>query len=246
MTPMDALAGRDHDHDPIQQLLITGGWAHDFDRTAPCLSVNLASAGIATVTVDDLDEAAAALASRDFDLVTVYACWFTMQDSKYDDTRGRWGRTTPGALRDQITRHVDRGRGILAVHTAPICFDDWPRWGELLGGRWQWGQSWHPQPTDVVVEPLGSHPIVQDIAPFTVTDERYSALAVDDSVEILAWSDTEREPALWTNHVGSARVVVDTLGHDERSLTHPAHATMLRRCARWAAGLSDGDVVAMG
>ncbi len=235
---------------PVRQLVITGGWAHEFERTAPHLVEGAAKAGIRTDTIDDLDEAAMALASRDYDLLTVYACWFTMGHERYDQVRGEWSRRTPIALRDQIVAHVEDGGGLMAVHTAPICFDDWPLWGEILGGRWNWGRSWHPAPSVVEVDPMGTgagerHPIVDGLVAFQIVDERYSDLDVSPRSEVLAWSDADRQPALWTHRFGSARVVVDTLGHDERSLDQPDHATILRRSALWAAGFSDDAVRAM-
>ena len=45
---------------PVRQLVITGGWAHEFGRTAPHLVECAAKAGIRTDTIDDLDEAAMA------------------------------------------------------------------------------------------------------------------------------------------------------------------------------------------
>lgn len=235
---------------PVRQLVITGGWAHEFGRTAPHLVECAAKAGIRTDTIDDLDEAAMALASRDYDLLTVYACWFTMGHERYDQVRGEWSRQTPIALRDQIVAHVEDGGGLMAVHTAPICFDDWPLWGEILGGRWNWDRSWHPAPSVVEVDPIGTgagerHPIVDGLVAFQIVDERYSDLDVSPRSEVLAWSDADRQPALWTHRFGSARVVVDTLGHDERSLDQPDHATILRRSALWAAGFSDDAVRAM-
>ncbi|MBI5088031.1 MAG: ThuA domain-containing protein [Actinobacteria bacterium] len=231
----------------IRQLLITGGWAHEFERTTPHLVQCAAAAGIRTDTTDDLEAAAATLAAHEYDLLTVYACWFTMGHERYDAVRDQWSRRTPTALREAIVSHLEAGRGLVALHTAPICFDDWPVWGEILGGRWNWDRSWHPAPGVVEVDPRSPaagerHPIVDGLEPFQVVDERYSALDVSSRSEVLAWSDAEREPALWTHRYGRARVVVDTLGHDERSLDQPDHATILRRSAVWAAGSSDHAV----
>lgn len=231
----------------IRQLLITGGWAHEFERTAPHFAACAAQANIRTDTVDDLDDAVAALSSHDYDLVTVYACWFTMAHTRYDEVRAHWARRTPSAFGDELMAHVEDGRGLLALHTAPICFDDWPAWGDLLGGRWNWNRSWHPAPGAVAVSldaPIGRrpHPIVDQLEPFEVIDERYTDLDVADDVEVLAWSDAERQPAVWAHRFGAARIVVDTLGHDERSLDQLAHATILRRSMVWVAGFSDDAV----
>lgn len=232
------------DTQPRRQLIISGGWAHPFERTTPFLAEVFLDAGIESVIVDDLDEAAAALASDRFDLLTVYACWFTMSDERYDAVRSEWARHSSPTLRAGITDHVGAGRGVLALHTAPICFDDWPEWSGIVGGSWSWGRSWHPQPGEMSVEPSSTHPIVRGIAPFDVVDERYTDLEVSPDVDVIAWSVADdRQPAIWTHTVGSARVVYDALGHDERSLGHEDHAVVLRRCALWAAGAPDAEVV---
>lgn len=228
-----------------RQLIITGGWAHPFERTTPFLVNVFRTAGFESVVADDLDAAASLLATSEFDLVTVYACWFGMSDSRYDTVRSVWARTSPPALRSGIASHLDAGRGILALHTAPICFDDWPEWPKIVGGNWNWERSWHPQPGEMSVEPISEHPILSGIRPFSVVDERYTDLDVSPDAAVIAWSVAEdRQAAIWTHTLGTARVVYDALGHDERSLGHVDHSVVLRRCALWAAGASDAEVTA--
>ena len=229
-----------------RQLIISGGWAHPFDRTAPFLADVLRPAGFESTIAHDVDEAAQLMADGPFDLVTVYGCWFGMADARYETVRSEWARSTPEALRSGIDAHVAAGRGVLALHTAPICFDDWPQWSHIVGGAWNWQRSWHPQPDSMRVEPVGGHPIVHEIAPFDVFDERYTDLDVSPEVEVIAWTvSDDRQPALWTHTVGTARVVYDSLGHDERSLGHDDHAVVLRRCTRWAMGATDDAVRAI-
>jgi type 1 glutamine amidotransferase len=229
-----------------RQLIISGGWAHPFERTAPFLADVMDPAGLDSTVALDLDEAAGLLAAHSFDLLTVYACWFTMADARYDEVRSLWARSTSEALAAGIAAHVAAGRGVLALHTAPICFDDWPQWPHIVGGAWNWQRSWHPQPGELMVEPVGRHPIVDNLAPFEVVDERYTDLDVSPDAEVIAWTvDGDRQAAIWTHTAGTARVVYDCLGHDERSLGHREHAVVLRRCALWAMGASDEEVTAI-
>lgn len=226
-----------------RQLIISGGWAHPFDRTAPFLADVLRPAGFEATIAHDVDEAADLVSQGSFDLLTVYACWFGMADARYDEVRSIWARQTPAALRSGIDAHVAEGGGVLALHTAPICFDDWPRWPGIVGGAWNWQRSWHPQPGDLVVETDDQHPIVRGLGTFGVVDERYTDLDVSGEAEVIAWTvDGDRQPAIWTHLDGTARVVYDALGHDERSLGHDDHAVVLRRAALWAVGASDHEV----
>jgi type 1 glutamine amidotransferase len=135
---------------------------------------------------------------------------------------------------------------VLAVHAAPICFDDWPEWGDIVGAHWVWGTSDHP-PLGLasVTVHTGAHEIVDGVGDFEVVDEVYSHLDVRPDVKPLATShhDGADHPLLWARQYAppsgegpGARVVYDALGHDERSFDHPVHRAIIRRAARWLRG----------
>jgi type 1 glutamine amidotransferase len=226
----------------VRNLIYTGGWAHPFERTAPVLARVLEGADVTSHITDRMDTVRRALDLGNFDLFTVYACRFSMLDARYtEEQRAEYAQQIPPDVRTAIESHVRRGGGVLALHTATLCFDDWPEWQQLIGGGWVWGQSFHPPLAVVDVEPTAEHPIVHGVEPFAVDDEHYRCLDVASGSTVLAVAPFEgvAHPAMWT---GRPRVFVDALGHDERSLTHPAHATVLRRAARWLAGASDDAV----
>lgn len=233
-------------------LLITGGWAHDFVHTAPVLATiidGIEVVSVKTDVVDDLDEAARVLATRDFDVITVYACWFRMLDPRYsEENRARWSRTLTPELRAGLEEHRDSGRPLFAMHTAPICFDEWPQWGEWIGGAWQWGTSFHPAPAELTIDVVGDHPIVHGLSTFTITDERYSKLArsPQSAVQLasrpLESGDTGTEPTLWVHDRPERRAVFNALGHSVSSLEHPNHRTLIRRSMAWLLG-EPGHVV---
>ena len=226
-----------------RQLIISGGWAHPFERTTPFLADVLLAAGFESVIAKDLDEAATLMANDKFDLLTVYACWFGMVDKRYESVRSEWARASSPALRSGIKSHLDDGRGLLALHTAPICFDDWSEWPAIVGGKWNWERSWHPKPGQISIQPRGEHPIVQGVQPFQIVDERYTDLDISSDVDVIAWSVADdQQAAIWTHSIGSARVVYDALGHDESSLSNPDQMTLLCRAALWAAHAQNSEV----
>jgi len=153
-----------------------------------------------------------------------------------------------GNAREAIVAHVRGGGGLLGVHTASICFDDWPEWRSILGGTWVWGHSGHPPPGAVdvhVIEP--DHPLVQGIDDFTLSDEVYGDLALEQDVLPLlqataVGADCGTHPTLWERTVGRGRVVYDALGHDAASIEHPVHARILARCALWALRAPEAEV----
>jgi hypothetical protein len=76
------------------------------------------------------------------------------------------------------------------------------------------------------------------LADLSLIDERYTGLAVDRHVVVLASHRHEGTtfPLLWAREYGRSRVVYDALGHDSRSYDSPAHRELIQRAALWVSG----------
>ncbi len=219
-------------------VVLAGGspHAHDFAATGAELASIAAAAGHDVELLadpDDLPETLTGAAALVFD-----GLWWRMHGAAYDEWRDRYGYSPPSATRTALTGFVSAGGGLLAVHTAPISFDDWPGWGDVVGGRWQWGVSSHPSPQPSEVRVVSDHPVVAGIdSPITITDEIYGDLAVGDSVDVLAVGTRHEgdadQPLVWAHRFGEGRVVYDALGHDVPSLRHPDHSRLLRQALAW-------------
>jgi len=222
-----------------EALLLTGG-PHPFEATTPLLAALLDEAGCTVTVVDAPDDAAARLQTDRPTLFVLNTLRWRMLDPRYDDTRSEHAYTTDPQTARAIETWVLGGGRVLACHGAPICFDDWPGWGDLLGARWVWGVSSHP--------PLGAfevritdpaHPLVAGLADAVITDECYGFLHHPTPIEPLL---TGRHagvdhPLLWEHRPGRGHVVVSLLGHGPESFEHPTHAEILRRSARHLVGL---------
>lgn len=229
-----------------RNLLLTGGYLHPFDETGPFLADLLEAGGVESELAWDLEEGLARLGSgTGFELVTVYALRWRMLHPRFDGDREEWAFSLSQAGREALHAHLLGGGGLLAVHTAAICFDDWPEWGEIVGASWNWQRSTHPPPRTIDVDVRrDAHPVVSGLDDFSVEDELYSFLDWQPDAEPLMSSryrDVD-QPLLTAREVSSGRVVYDALGHDLASLSVPTHGTILRRAARWAAGASDAEV----
>jgi uncharacterized protein len=231
-----------------RNLLLTGGIVHSFESSAPALARVLGGHGIESTVTQDIETGLADLARGRFELLTVYALRWSMKDEKYAAHRPRWGLTLSAAARDAIVSHVHGGGGLLGVHTASICFDDWPEWRNILGGTWVWGRSGHPPPGPVQVrisEP--DHPLVRGLPDFTLADEVYGDLALEPDVKPLMQATAIDgragwQPVLWERRVGNGRVVYGALGHDATSIDHPVHSRILARSALWALGRPEAEL----
>ncbi|WP_147943414.1 ThuA domain-containing protein [Microbispora sp. CSR-4] len=215
-----------------RNLIVSGGVAHDFPATSAALADVLAGIGVESEITEDV--AGALAAPPPTGLITVNAFRWTMDGDDFADERDRWRFETPESVRRTVLDHLARGGGLLAVHTASLCFDDWPEWAEIIGGAWRWGRSYHPPIGPAKIRLGSGHPIVDGLSGFEVTDEVYTDLDVLPDVEPLAYS--EDQPLLWARSMAGGRVVYDALGHDTRSYAHPVRRTLLRRAARWLLG----------
>ncbi|GAB04202.1 ThuA domain-containing protein [Gordonia amarae] len=222
-------------------VIASGGIVHDFPASSAELATVLAECGFTDITVtDDVDALFSGLPGRSGrPLVVMNMLRFRMELDRYAHLRDEWALTLSANARTGLTDHVRGGGGLLAMHGAAICFDDWPEWRDLLGGRWEWDRSCHPPygPMAVTVR-TDTSPVVAGIGDFDIDDEAYGFLDLATDVTGLAFSahGGAEHPLLWTRRVGRGRVAYDALGHDVASLRLPQHRTIVSRAALWAAG----------
>ena len=215
-----------------RNLILSGGVAHDFAATSQTLADVLTEVGIESEITEDI---AGALAEPpEVDLITINAMRWGMADGHFPSQREQWRFELPGDARAVLLDHLDRGGGLLAMHAAVICFDDWQGWPRVLGGSWRWGRSFHPPIGWTGVRVGSGHPIVAGLRDFDVVDEVYCDLDVLGDVKPLATA--QGQPVLWARGVRRGRVVYDALGHDTRSYDSPVHRSILRRSSQWLLG----------
>lgn len=224
----------------VRNLILAGGLYHPLEECGLPLSAILAGVGLESEVTADVEGGLARLASGQFDRLTI-AClrWSMTQNEKYAPHRADWALSLSPAGRAAIRDYVASGRGLLAIHTAPICFDDWAEWPALLGIGWRWGVSHHPPLAPLTARPIAAHPITSGMAPFMVTDEIYSALDVQPwmlpLVDARHADMTDGRPVVFAGEDNGCRRVWCGLGHDAQSLSNPEHRALIQRAARWIA-----------
>jgi hypothetical protein len=229
-------------------VIFSGGINHPFEHSAPALASVLEQVGMQPLLTFELEAACAALKADPTALFVLHALrWSMTQHEKYIPDRPQWAMSIPDAARATIRSHIERGAGLVGLHTASICFDTWPEWPAILGGGWQWGRSFHPPPAPLRVRLSPTHPLTRGLPDFTVVDELYSEQSVGATSDVCGWLDPiepmpdigkplTTQPALWTQEYGAGRVVYGALGHDAASILHPVHRRLLQRAALWACG----------
>jgi uncharacterized protein len=216
----------------VRAIVLSGGPAgssHDFPATTARLSGLLEDAGARVEVHRDVDDAFAALPGAA--LLVVNALLWTMREP--ERYRGGPEAVSPSEeSRAALAAHLDAGGGLLAMHTAVICFDDWPGWADAVGARWVWGRSHHPPlgpPVDVRVD--HPHPVTDGVGGFRLVDEVYSD--VDMAPDVVPLLTAQGQPMLWAREHGGGRVVYDALGHHPPSYDVPEHREILRRAIGW-------------
>jgi len=225
----------------LQAVVISGGVAHDFTSSSAALLELLNQVGVTGHVREDVDVSLAGLPGRRPDLVVLNLLRWTMQVDRYAALRDEWSISLSAAARAGLTEYLQAGGGLLAMHGASICFDDWPQWKALLGAVWRWETSFHPPlagPVRISVA-ASDHPIVAGVPDFDIVDEVYGFLdrAPDVAGLMSGKHSGAAHPLLWARQVGSGRVVYDALGHDARSYEVPEHRRLVQRAALWAAGV---------
>lgn len=230
-------------------LVLAGGppHAHDFGAIGTALTELAANDGHDVARVEHPDEAAAHLQRDDearVDAMFVDALWWRMRGEQYDAWRDEFAYSTPTTTRQAFTSFVRRGGGLVAIHTAPICFDDWPGWGDLVGGSWRWGTSAHPPYGSVHARIVANHDVTAGLpGEIDLTDEVYGDLDVRADATVLAVArrhdGDDDQPVVWTHRCGAGRVVFNCFGHDAQSIRHPHNRRLLSQALTWTLG-SDG------
>ena len=127
----------------MRNVMLIGGIYHPFSEYAEEITALCAARGVETVVTDSIEECASLLV--DADLFTLYALrWRMLNHEKYIPHRPRWAYHMDDDVARAISQYAARGGPILAMHTASICFDDWPEFVDILGGQWVWQRNQSP------------------------------------------------------------------------------------------------------
>jgi len=233
-------------------IVFTGGVGHPFEFSAPALGEILREVGFEPRISVDIGDIVKWMRADAQALLVVYALrWSMSQHEKYAPLRSEWAFTLPDDARRLIKDRVAAGTGLLAVHTASICFDDWSEWARLVGGSWDWGKSHHPPIGPIVATVDTQHFLTGGLSDFALNDELYSEQRLSPDISVCAWAHSAAmpsalppQPVCWTHRYGRGRVAYDALGHDAPALNHPVHRRLLQRAALWAAGEMEENVTA--
>ncbi|MDR0473425.1 MAG: ThuA domain-containing protein [Treponema sp.] len=155
------------------------------------------------------------------------------------------------AVQQAFIDYVEKGGGLLAVHTAVVPGKNTDALDRLLGCRF----LYHPHDCPVTVQPVKPHPVSCGVGMFCETDEHYrlEMLAPDADILFASYSPPQGEegkyeedpynnspawvcPAAYVRSQGKGRVCVLTPGHHLAVWLNRQFQKALGNALRWCAG----------
>ncbi len=135
---------------------------------------------------------------------------------------------------------VAQGRGLVVVHGGLASFWNSQAYFGMVGSKFA-GKSLDEKGSGDFMVNLGpsrsvlGHPITVGLADYAVNDELFFLQGDQTQWKVLARA--QGHPIMYVKSFGLGRVFVCALGHDETRFNLPPTTEILRRGARWAAGL---------
>ena len=154
-----------------------------------------------------------------------------------------WERPGPGArARENLTKFVGGGKGLVLVHFACGAFGDWPGFVDIAGRVYDpYARPLDPYGIFRVEITDANHPVTAGMESFETPDELYTCLKGETPVHILATAKSKVDgrdyPMAFVLEYGKGRVFHCVLGHDVKAISNPNAAELFRRGCAWAAGL---------
>ncbi len=148
----------------------------------------------------------------------------------------------------------DDGKGLVAAHTALTALDEWPEFGELLGGRYD-GHPWGQASGTIINEGIDFPATRHFPATFPLSDEFYQPKDFSRAKSrVLLRLDVSKMPPneenhskngdlplVWAKTYGNGRVFYSSFGHDAATWDNRDVAQMYFEAIKWALGLTEGD-----
>jgi len=127
---------------------------------------------------------------------------------------------------------VEGGKGLVAIHSASAEFTNSEKFIALIGA--QFLRHGTGDFTAEITQP--SHPVMQDIKPFSTWDETYVHTKhnpLNRTVLMERVEGNAREPWTWVRTQGKGRVFYTAYGHDERTWDKPEFTQLIENAVSW-------------
>lgn len=146
-----------------------------------------------------------------------------------------WNSMLPEGAATGLLNFVSDGGGLLVIHNG-VSWARHPGLFALIGASF----TGHPDQERMEYRLFGRHPIIQGLRGFTLKEEPYRydfAPGFASEVFLRYEQDGRLWAAGWAQAIHRGRVVHLQPGHSPSAFANPGYASLVRRSARWCAGL---------
>lgn len=190
---------------------------HNSAQYLPLLASNLSKEGISFTYTDNPDDLNEENLDK-YDALMIYA---------------NHEQITPSQEK-ALLDYVEKGRGFIPIHCASFCFQNSPKYIDLVGGQFKSHKT--DSFTTAIIDK--AHPVMEKVKEFITWDETYvhDKLATDIEVLMERVEGDHHEPWTWVKSHGKGRVFYTAYGHDERTWNQPGFQQLIKEGILWAVG----------
>jgi hypothetical protein len=208
-------------------LLITGG--HSFDTTEFFdFFLSLEDFEIDTMSQPAANEFLLTEEGKSYDTYVFYDMWNEITDEQ----------------KDAYLDLTSKGKGFLFLHHSLVSYQDWPEFKSLIGGRYHRPAegkdsalfSNYKHDIELRVNVLDDeHSITLGMADFSISDEGYGNLDVNDEIVPLLTTDhPDCHPVIgWANQFQNSKVVYLIFGHDKKAYEDEDFGVLVKNSIKW-------------
>ncbi|MDP2897677.1 MAG: ThuA domain-containing protein [bacterium] len=176
--------------------------------------------------------------------------------TKLDPERQAAARQFDQAVKQSIIEYVHSGKGLVGIHAATAAFQNWPEFGDLMGGYY----AGHILQEVTIKLDDSAHPINAcfEGKPFKITDEVYifgapysrDKLRVIASLDLSQMADPGKRPdkdyaVSWVRAFDKGCVFYTTLGHEPATYWNPLFLRHLLAGVQFVIGDIEGETAPM-
>jgi len=176
---------------------------------------------------------------------------------KLDQERKDAAKKFDESVKQSILEYVRSGKGIVGIHAATAAFQNWPEYGEMMGGYY--GGHIYEEVAIKLDDPR--HPVNAcfDGKPWRIKDEIYISrepysrknLRILLSLDLDQMTDPGKRPdkdyaVSWVRQYGEGRVFYTTLGHAMETYWNPLFLQHVLAGVQFATGDLPGEVTPSG
>jgi type 1 glutamine amidotransferase len=227
ITASEILFSTDSSQKSPKVLLFTGG--HGFDRSSFYgMIFSMHDMEIDTIRQPLANQSLLSDTIGRYDVIVFYDMW---QDISFDE-------------KEAFLELTKKGTGLVFLHHSLVSYQTWPEFTQIRGGKYyERGYNYAPgrfsgYKHDIVMEVKiidPAHPVTSGLTDFSIHDEGYSNIGINNNVTpLLSTNHPDSSPLVaWANEYNNSKIVYILLGHDNNAWSNENFRKLLRNAIRW-------------